>query len=139
VARSLITACTTLGARVTLVGPPTLLPLDVTGWPVTTSGSLDEVLADLDVVYMLRVQAERGGSSGFPSLPEYVARYGMDRARFDRLRPEAVVLHPGPINRGVELAPDIADDQRSLILPQVANGVAVRMAVLFRLLGDGSG
>jgi aspartate carbamoyltransferase catalytic subunit len=139
VARSLITACTTLGARVTLVGPPTLLPLDVTGWSVATSGSLDEVLAELDVVYMLRVQAERGGSSGFPSLPEYVARYGMDRARFDRLRPEAVVLHPGPINRGVELAPDIADDQRSLILPQVANGVAVRMAVLFRLLGDRSG
>ncbi len=139
VARSLITACATLGARVTLVGPPTLLPLDTTGWPVETSGSLDEVLGDLDVVYMLRVQAERGGNTMFPSLPEYVARFGMDRARFERLRSDAVVLHPGPINRGVELAAEVADDDRSLILSQVANGVAVRMAVLFRLLGDESG
>ena len=139
VARSLITACTTLGARVTLVGPPTLLPLDMTGWPVEVSGSLDDVIGDLDAIYMLRVQAERGGTSMFPSLPEYVARFGVDRARFERLRPDAVVLHPGPINRGVELSPEVADDQRSLILPQVANGVAVRMAVLFRLLGDNSG
>ena len=139
VARSVINACTTLGARVTLVGPPTLLPLDTTGWPVDTCGSLDQILGELDAVYMLRVQAERGGSSMFPSVPEYAARFGMDQGRFERLRPEAVVLHPGPINRGVELAPEVADDQRSLILPQVANGVALRMAVLFRLLGDHSG
>jgi aspartate carbamoyltransferase catalytic subunit len=102
---------------------------------VRTTSDFDAVLGDLDAVYLLRVQTERGGASVFPSLPEYVRRFGMTRERFERLKPDAVVLHPGPMNRGVEIADSVADDPRSLVLDQVANGVAVRMAVLFRLLG----
>lgn len=135
VARSNILAFTTLGASVTLVGPRTLLPVTAAGWPVTLSESLDDLLGDLDVVYLLRIQAERGGASVFPSLSEYVARFGLTRRRFERLAPEAIVMHPGPMNRGVEIADDVADDERALVLDQVANGVAARMAVLFRLLG----
>jgi aspartate carbamoyltransferase catalytic subunit len=137
VARSDVSAFSTLGGLVTLVAPRTLLPIDLTGWPVEVAGSLDEVLGEVDVLYLLRIQAERGGTSVFPSLPEYVTRFGLDRARFTRLGADAVVMHPGPMNRGVEISPDVADDERSLILPQVSNGVAVRMAVLFRLLGGG--
>jgi aspartate carbamoyltransferase catalytic subunit len=133
VARSDLHAFHALGAEVTLIGPPTLLPLDVSGWPVHTSTDLDEVLPELDVVYLLRVQIERGGSTVFPSLPEYVRRYGLTEARFRRLHSEAVVMHPGPMNRGVEIAPEVADHPRSLVLDQVAAGVAVRMAVLFQL------
>jgi aspartate carbamoyltransferase catalytic subunit len=135
VARSDIDAFTSLGANVTLIAPPTLLPSDLEGFPVSVSHSLDEVIADLDVVYLLRIQMERGSGPGLPSLPEYVSRYGIDRARLDRMSPDAVVMHPGPINRGVEIAANVADDPRALILDQVRNGVAVRMAVLFRLLG----
>jgi aspartate carbamoyltransferase catalytic subunit len=135
VARSDLFAFAVLGAEVTLVAPRTLLPVAHAGWPVTVTESLDDVLQELDAVYLLRVQAERGGSTVFPSLPEYVARYGMTRERFARLKPDAVVLHPGPMNRGVEIAAEVADSDRSLVLDQVANGVAVRMAVLFRLLG----
>ena len=135
VARSDVFAFSTLGAEVTLVAPPTLLPVDTEGWPVQTAHDLDDVLPALDAVYLLRVQAERGGASVFPSLPEYVRRFGMTRERFAALKPDAVVLHPGPMNRGVEIADSVADDPRSLVLDQVANGVAVRMAVLFRLLG----
>lgn len=135
VARSDVFAFATLGAEVTLVAPPTLLPVDTDGWPVRTAHDLDDVLPGLDAVYLLRVQAERGGASVFPSLPEYVRRFGMTRERFAALKPDAVVLHPGPMNRGVEIADSVADDPRSLVLDQVANGVAVRMAVLFRLLG----
>jgi len=135
VARSNLMAFATLGAEVTLVAPRTLQPLDVTGWPVAVTGDLDDVLGDMEVVYLLRVQAERGGASVFPSIPEYVTRYGMTRERFARLRPEAIVMHPGPMNRGVEIAPEVADDPRCLVLDQVSHGVAVRMAVLFRLLG----
>lgn len=135
VARSDVFAFTTLGASVTLVAPRTLLPVAVDEWPVTATESLDDVLEEIDAVYLLRVQAERGGASVFPSLPEYVSRYGMTRERFARLKPDSVVLHPGPMNRGVEIADEVADSDRSLILDQVANGVAVRMAVLFRLLG----
>lgn len=134
VARSCLLAFATLGARVTLVAPPTLLPLDREGWPVEAAGDLDAVLADLDVIYLLRIQAERGGASGFTSLPEYVRRFGLDDRRFSRMSPEAVVMHPGPMNRGVEIAPHVADSPRTLILEQVRNGVAARMAVLFRLL-----
>jgi aspartate carbamoyltransferase catalytic subunit len=134
VARSCLLAFATLGARVTLVAPPTLLPLDREGWPVEVAGDLDAVLADLDVIYLLRIQAERGGASGFTSLPEYVRRFGLDDRRFSRMSPEAVVMHPGPMNRGVEIAPHVADSPRTLILEQVRNGVAARMAVLFRLL-----
>jgi len=135
VARSDVFAFATLGAEVTLVAPPTLLPIETRGWPVRTTSDFDTVLGDLDAVYLLRVQTERGGASVFPSLPEYVRRFGMTRERFERLKPDAVVLHPGPMNRGVEIADSVADDPRSLVLDQVANGVAVRMAVLFRLLG----
>ena len=135
VARSDVFAFNTLGAEVTMVAPKTLLPIQTDGWPAQASEDLDEVLTELDVVYLLRVQAERGGASVFPSLSEYTTRYGMTVQRFSRLKPDTVVLHPGPMNRGVEIAAEVADDDRSLILQQVANGVAVRMAVLFRLLG----
>lgn len=134
VARSDISTFATLGAEVTLVGPSTLLPVDLTGWPVSTADEIDDVL-DYDVVYLLRIQAERGGASVLPSLPEYVSRFGMTRERFAQLPDTAVVMHPGPMNRGVEIAPEVADHERSLVEQQVANGVAVRMAVLFRLLG----
>jgi aspartate carbamoyltransferase catalytic subunit len=138
VARSDIFAMATLGAEVILVGPPTLLPLDTEGWPVKTTTDLDGVLETVDVVYLLRVQLERGGGSVFPSLPEYTARYGMTNERFSRLRDDAIVMHPGPMNRGVEIAHEVADDHRALILQQVTNGVAARMAVLFHLLGGES-
>lgn len=138
VARSNIDAFTALGATVTLVAPPTLLPLDLTDFGVSVSHSLDDVLPELDVVYLLRIQLERGSGPVFPSLHEYVEKYGMDRRRLDALPSDGVVMHPGPMNRGVEIAPDVADDPRSLILDQVANGVAVRMAVLFRLLAGRS-
>jgi aspartate carbamoyltransferase catalytic subunit len=135
VARSDVFAFSTLGADVTMVGPRTLLPIAADGWPAAATEDLDDVLSELDVVYLLRVQAERGGASVFPSLSEYTKRFGMTRERFSRLKPDSVVLHPGPMNRGVEIAAEVADDERSLILKQVSNGVAVRMAVLFRLMG----
>ncbi len=135
VARSNVFAMSTLGAEVTLVGPPTLLPVDVGNWPVKMSTDLDAVLPTVDVVYLLRVQTERSGSSVFPSFSEYAERFGMSLQRFSALGPESVVLHPGPINRGVEIADDVADHERTLILTQVTNGVAIRMAVLLRLLG----
>ncbi len=138
VARSDIYAMATLGADVTLVGPPTLLPVDLEGWPVKTTSDLDGVLSSVDVVYLLRVQTERGGASVFPSLAEYATRFGMSSERFARLSDDAIVLHPGPMNRGVEIGYDVADDERALILNQVSNGVATRMSVLFRLLGGDS-
>lgn len=135
VARSDIQAFATLGAEVTMVAPRTLLPVDSLDFRAAATEDLDEVLADFHVVYVLRVQAERGGASVFPSLSEYTGRYGITKGRFARLKPEAIVLHPGPMNRGVEIEGAVADDPRALILDQVFNGVAVRMAVLFRLLG----
>jgi aspartate carbamoyltransferase catalytic subunit len=135
VARSDIFAMSTLGANVTLVGPPTLLPIDPESWPAAVSHDLDAPLETFDVVYLLRVQTERGGGSVFPSVAEYTRRYGMTDERFSRLKSEAIVMHPGPMNRGVEIGHDVADDERSLILQQVTNGVAARMAVLFTLLG----
>ncbi|NOX24095.1 MAG: aspartate carbamoyltransferase catalytic subunit [Actinobacteria bacterium] len=139
VARSNCFLFPTLGADVTLIAPPTLLPVDTEGWPVRHSSDLDAEIGSLDVVYLLRVQTERGGASVFPSLSEYVRRYGLTQRRFGMLKDEAVVLHPGPMNRGVEVSDVVADDPRCLVLDQVANGVAVRMAVLFRLLGGTSG
>ena len=134
VARSDVFAFTSLGASVTLIAPHTMLPNDSSEWPVSVSSDLDDVLSDLDVVYLLRVQIERGGATTFPSVPEYAARFGVGRTRFERLHRDAVVLHPGPMNRGVEISPEVADHPRTLVLDQVTNGVAVRMAVLFRLL-----
>ncbi|MFV9671769.1 MAG: aspartate carbamoyltransferase catalytic subunit [Acidimicrobiia bacterium] len=138
VARSDIQAFSTLGADVTMVAPRTLLPVDTGVFDAAASENLDDVLEDFDVVYVLRVQAERGGASVFPSLSEYTDRYGITKERFSRLKREAIVLHPGPMNRGVEIEGAVADDPRALILDQVFNGVAVRMAILFRLLGGES-
>ncbi len=138
VARSDILAFTTLGASVTLVAPPTLLPPSLEGWPVSVSYDLDEVLGTIDVCYMLRMQLERQDEGLVPSLREYSARYGLTAARASRLAPKALVMHPGPMNRGIEIAPEVADAPGTVITEQVANGVAVRMAVLFRLLGSGT-
>ncbi len=137
VARSNVLAFTMLGAEVTLVAPPTLLPPSLAGWPVEVSADLDSVLPKVDVVYLLRMQAERQSEALLPSLREYTARFGLTGDRVRMLPDDAVVMHPGPINRGVEIAADVADLPRSLITRQVANGVAVRMAVLFLLLGQG--
>jgi aspartate carbamoyltransferase catalytic subunit len=139
VARSNVLAFTGLGAEVTLVAPPTLLPPDLTGWPVAVSHDLDGVLPKADVVYLLRMQKERQSESLLPSLREYTARYGLTRERARLLSDDALVMHPGPMNRGVEIAADVADLPRSMITRQVANGVAVRMAVLFLMLGSGGG
>ena len=137
VARSGVLAFSLLGASVTVVAPPTLLPPSLDGWPVEVSSDLDAVLPKVDIVYLLRMQAERQTEALLPSLREYTARYGLTRARARLLPDDALVMHPGPINRGVEIASDVADLPRSVITRQVANGVAVRMAVLFQLLGSG--
>jgi aspartate carbamoyltransferase catalytic subunit len=140
VARSNVTALRALGCDVTLVGPPTLMPPRLDGWPVTVSYDLDDVLPDVDVVYLLRIQLERldgGGDVRFPTLREYAARWGLTAARAARLKPDTLVMHPGPMNRGVEIAAEVADSTRSLVTEQVANGVAVRMAVLWSLIGSG--
>jgi aspartate carbamoyltransferase catalytic subunit len=135
VARSNVLLLDTLGARVTLVGPPTLLPVGVDAWPAKTSYDLDAVLPDADVVMMLRVQRERMDDSYFPSAREYARRYGLDAVRMRALPEHAIVMHPGPMNRGMEISPEVADSPRSTIVEQVANGVSVRMAVLYLLLG----
>jgi len=135
VARSNVLLLHTLGAKVTLVAPPTLLPVGVGAWPAQTSYDLDAVLPDVDVVMMLRVQRERMGQAFFPSAREYSRRYGLDGPRMRRLPEHAVVMHPGPMNRGMEITPEVADSARSTIVEQVANGVSVRMAVLYLLLG----
>jgi len=139
VARSNVKALSALGAEVTLVGPPTLMPPDLEGWPVTVSYDIDEVLPTTDVLYVLRIQRERQQEALFPSLREYATRYGITTARLARLPADALIMHPGPTNRGVEIDALVADDPRSVINEQVANGVAVRMAVLYMLLGSGEG
>ena len=134
VARSDVLAFTALGADVTLVAPPTLLPPSLAGWPVTVSHDLDGVLPKVDVVYLLRMQRERQTEALVPSLREYTATYGLTRDRARLLGSDALVMLPGPMNRGVEIAAEVADLPRSVVTRQVANGVAVRMAVLFLLL-----
>ena len=134
VARSDVLAFALLGARVTLVAPPTLLPPSLEGWPVKVGHDLDNVLPDVDVVYLLRMQNERQTEALLPSLREYTAMYGLTRRRATLLPDDAIVMHPGPMNRGVEIAAEVADLPRSVITRQVANGVAVRMAVLFLML-----
>lgn len=138
VARSGIHAFTTLGARVTLVAPPTLLPPDMTDWPVAVGDDIDAVLPTVDAVYLLRMQLERQEQALVPTLREYTARFGFTSDRIRLLREDAVVLHPGPMNRGVEIAPDAVELPNSLVIDQVRNGVAVRMAVLYLLLGAGT-
>jgi aspartate carbamoyltransferase catalytic subunit len=120
---------------VTLVAPPTLLPVGVEQWPVRVSYDLDEALPGSDAVMMLRVQRERMAAAFFPSAREYSRRYGLDARRLAALSDKALVLHPGPMNRGMEITADVADSARSVIVEQVSNGVAVRMAVLYLLLG----
>ena len=139
VARSDIQAFTRLGAVVTVVAPPTLLPPSVEGWPIDVSHDLDRVIPESDVVYLLRMQRERMTDAMVPSLREYTALYGLTPARAAKLLPHALVMHPGPMNRGVEMAVDPSELPGSVIIHQVTNGVAVRMAVLFDLLGSGGG
>ena len=138
VARSDIWAFTKLGATVTVVAPPTLLPPAIDAYPVRVSHDLEAVLPTVDAVYLLRMQRERMTEALLPSLREYTATYGLTRRRAALLRDDALVMHPGPVNRGVEVDPDVADEQRSVIIDQVRNGVSVRMAVLFLLLGSGT-
>ena len=138
VARSNVWLLRTLGASVTVVAPPTLLPVAVDSWPCEVSYDFSAVLPASDVVMMLRVQHERMTQAYFPSVREYSRRYGLDGDRLALLPDHAIVMHPGPMNRGVEIAADVADSPRSTIVEQVANGVAVRMAVLYLLLGGSS-
>jgi aspartate carbamoyltransferase catalytic subunit len=135
VARSNVQLLHTLGAEVALVAPPTLLPVAVGSWPCSVGYDLDAALPKSDVVMMLRVQQERMNAAYFPSVREYSRRYGLDVARMAQLPEQAIVMHPGPMNRGVEIAAEVADSARSTIVEQVANGVSVRMAVLYLLLG----
>jgi aspartate carbamoyltransferase catalytic subunit len=136
VARSNVLALKTMGAEVTLVAPPTLLPARVDTWGVATSYDLDAVLPKQDVVMMLRIQLERQQDSFFPSVREYARLYGLDAPRLETMAPHAIVMHPGPMNRGVEIAAEVADSiERSVIASQVTNGINVRMALLYLLLG----
>mgnify|MGYP002630424323 FL=1 len=137
VARSNIEIFTALGAQVTLVAPRTLLPASLSAWPVQVSQDLDAVLPTVDVCYLLRMQQERMTEALVPSLREYTATYGLTSARADRMAEGAIIMHPGPMNRGVEIASEVADRPSAVITEQVANGVAVRSAVLFTLLGAG--
>lgn len=135
VARSNVWLLTTLGAEVTLVAPPTLVPQDVSAWPVRIVYDLDDALgADPDAVMMLRIQLERMSAAYFPTEREYSRRWGLDAARLARLPEGSIVMHPGPMNRGLEISADAADSPRSTVLEQVANGVSVRMAALYLLL-----
>jgi aspartate carbamoyltransferase catalytic subunit len=138
VARSLSLAMTKMGGHVTLVGPPTLIPPQAPEWGVSVSHDLDAVLPDLDVCYMLRVQRERQRQQFFPSVREYSRLFGLDRRRVQALPDRALVMHPGPMNRGVEIASDVADLPRAVITDQVTNGIAVRMSLLYLMLGGDS-
>ena len=134
VARSNALLLRTLGAEVTLIAPPTLVPVGVEGWGVETSYDLDAVLPKADAVMMLRVQRERMNAAFFPTAREYSRRYGLDGRRMATLQDHTIVMHPGPMVRGMEISADVADSARSVIVEQVTNGVAVRMAVLYLLL-----
>jgi aspartate carbamoyltransferase catalytic subunit len=137
VARSDVLAFSALGAEVTLVAPATLLPPSLEGWPVEVAHDLDGVLPKVDAVYLLRMQRERMTEALLPSLREYTTRWGLTARRVALLQDHALVMHPGPMNRGVEISAEVADLPRSVIVDQVRNGVAVRMAVLYLLLGSG--
>jgi aspartate carbamoyltransferase catalytic subunit len=135
VARSNVKGLRTLGAEVTLVGPPTLVPRQLEGWGATIENDLDEVLSEIDVCYLLRVQKERQADQYFPSTREYAVRWGLNARRLANMKPDALVMHPGPMNRGVEIAAEISEGPRSIILDQVTNGLAVRMSLLYLMLG----
>ncbi|WKX73456.1 aspartate carbamoyltransferase catalytic subunit [Streptomyces sp. XD-27] len=134
VARSNVLLLNTLGAEVTLVAPPTLVPVGVENWPCEVSYDLDAVLAKSDAVMMLRVQRERMNAAFFPTEREYARRYGLDGDRMARMPEHAIVMHPGPMNRGMEITAEVADSPRCTAVEQVANGVSIRMAVLYLLL-----
>jgi aspartate carbamoyltransferase catalytic subunit len=134
VARSNVHLLATLGARVTLVAPPTLLPVGVESWPCEVSYDLDAAVPGSDAIMMLRVQRERMNGGFFPTQREYSRRYGLDAQRMAKLPDKAIVMHPGPMVRGMEISAEVADSDRSVIVEQVANGVSVRMAVLYLLL-----
>ena len=141
VARSNVDLATTLGAQVTLVAPPTLLPIGMEDWPCQVRYDLDETIAEVqpDAIMMLRVQRERMSAAGggfFPSPQEYSRQYGLDATRRAALPEHAIIMHPGPMNRGLEITAQAADDPRSRVVEQVANGVSVRMACLYLLLAD---
>jgi aspartate carbamoyltransferase catalytic subunit len=139
VLRSNVLLLTKLGADVWLSGPPTLIPVGIERLGVHVSTSVDEAVADADVIMMLRLQQERMQGAFIPSLREYFQLFGMTPARVRQARPDVIIMHPGPMNRGVEIASEVADGPYSVILEQVANGVAVRMAVLYLLAGDRDG
>ncbi|MEX1177156.1 MAG: aspartate carbamoyltransferase catalytic subunit [Nitriliruptor sp.] len=134
VARSLVQTAKLSGMEVTIVAPPTLLPPSVEGWGVRVARDLDAVLPEVDAVELLRVQRERMHRAFFPTTREYAAEWGLDARRLELLKPDAIVLHPGPMNRGVEISADVADADRAVITEQVTNGIAVRMACLYLLL-----
>lgn len=135
VARSNVQLLHTLGAEVTVVAPPTLVPIGVESWPCEVSYNLDEVLPKSDAVMMLRVQRERMNAAFFPTEREYSRRYGLDGDRMAKMPEHAIVMHPGPMNRGMEITAEVADSDRCTAVEQVANGVSTRMAVLYLLLG----
>ncbi|MFE1686381.1 aspartate carbamoyltransferase catalytic subunit [Streptomyces albidoflavus] len=135
VARSNVDLLHTLGAHVTLVAPPTLVPVGVENWPCEVSYSLDKVLGRSDAVMMLRVQRERMNAAYFPTEREYARRYGLDGERMAKMPADAIVMHPGPMVRGMEITAEVADSPRCTVVEQVTNGVSVRMAVLYLLLG----
>jgi aspartate carbamoyltransferase catalytic subunit len=134
VARSNVLLLALLGAHVTLIAPPTLLPFGVENWPVDISYDFDSVLPSLDAVMMLRVQQERMSDLFFPNAREYSRYFGLNRDRMLMMKPNSIVMHPGPMNRGLEITADVADSARSVIVEQVSNGVSVRMAILYLLL-----
>src|SRR5712672_3530960 len=135
VARSNIWALTKLGAKVTLCGPSTLVPKTFEQMGCRVTHDVDEAIRDADIINLLRIQHERQRKTMFPSLGEYTTLYGLDKARLKKIKPDALIMHPGPINRGVEIDSEIADCKRSVILEQVTNGLAIRMAVLFLVNG----
>jgi aspartate carbamoyltransferase catalytic subunit len=138
VARSNVLLLSKLGAKVTLVAPPTLLPVGVANWPVTVSYDLDEVMPHIDAIMMLRVQSERMDELYFPNAREYSRYFGLNTDRVKRMKKESIIMHPGPMNRGLEITADVADSARSVIVEQVSNGVSVRMSILYTLLtGEG--
>ena len=138
VARSNVKAFLALGASVTLVGPKTLMPFNTDDWGVETTDQFDSVIGDSDVLYMLRMQLERQQKSFVPSLREYAKEYGLSDSRAQSMKPESLIMHPGPMNRGVEVSSNIKEHPKSVVNNQVANGVIIRMSALYYLLGSGS-
>ncbi len=135
VARSNVKGLVTMGAKVFVVGPPTLIPRQATEWGAEVRYDLDEVIGEIDICYLLRVQKERQSEQLFPSTREYAALWGLDSRRVARMHPDALVMHPGPMNRGVEISADVSESGRAIILDQVTNGLAVRMSLLYLMLG----